>query len=351
VVPPQQRLGLALDLPALAFLSLRADGYLAITSNSFQVGGSFEVGVDLAVISANGSIALDAIVTFDPFHLHVDFQAGWQVRVAIFSGGITASGSVDGPGPWTIHVSVSKELLFDDISWSDTFRIGPAGPAPAPPLEDVAALLAPEFKRASNLHAVDARDRSAALAPPAGRLPDGTVLVSPLGRLRWTQGLVPLGLQLTRIGGRRLAGERSVEVTAASTHVTPGGPADDSFAPGTYLDLTRAEACQLPPFQRLRAGFHLDFQDDVGGQEDRTVVFTAYWRRPTKDLLELLIGKELLSHRAGFDRLVAAQSAAPVVTDRSPLVSALGLHPGDHRVADLVGVRPDHLGGRDVREV
>ncbi|MBV6701578.1 hypothetical protein KV557_31460 [Kitasatospora aureofaciens] len=322
VVPPQQRLGLALDLPSLPFLSLRADGYLAITANSFQVGGSIEVGVDLAVIAAHGSIALDAIVTFDPFHLHVDFQAGWQVRVAIFSGGISASGTVDGPGPWTIHVSVSKELLLDDISWSDTFRIGPAGPAPAPPIQDVAALLAAEFRRASNLHADGAQDRSAALAPAAGRLPDGTVVVSPLGRLRWTQGLVPLGLPIARVGGRRLDGQRSVDVAAQSTGVTQGGRADDWFAPGTYLDLTRAEACQLPPFQRLRAGFDLELHDDPGAAQACTIKFQAYWRRPADPKLILALGlSEVLSHRTGFDRLVAAPAAAPTVTNRSPLVS------------------------------
>ncbi|MFE5586327.1 DUF6603 domain-containing protein [Kitasatospora sp. NPDC056531] len=321
VVPPQQRLGLALDVPSIPFVSLRADGYLAITANSFQVGGGFEVGVDLTVISAHGSIAVDAIVTFDPFHLHVDFQAGWEVRVAFFSGGVSASGSLDGPGPWTLHVSVSKELLFHDISWSDTFRIGPDGPSPDPPVEDVATLLAAEFQRPSNLHADGAGDPSAALAPPAGRLPDGTLVVSPLGQLRWTQGLVPLRLPIARIGGRRLAGQRIVDVSAQSTGVTQGGPADDWFAPGTYLDLTAAEACQLPPFQRQRAGYDLDFQDDRGAAESKTLDFKAFWRRPAQGLTAAQNLNSVHPHSSGFDRLVAAPAAAPTVTDRSPLVS------------------------------
>ncbi|WP_030231454.1 DUF6603 domain-containing protein [Streptomyces sp. NRRL S-350] len=321
VVPRQQRLGLALDVPSIPFVSLRADGYLAITANSFQVGGSFEVGADLAVISAHGSIAVDAIVTFDPFHLHVDFQAGWEVRVAFFSGGVSAAGSLDGPGPWTLHVSVSKELLFHDISWSGTFRIGPDGPPPAPAVEDAAALLDAEFRRLSNLHADGAADPSAAPAPPAGRLPDGTAVVSPLGRLRWTQTLVPLGLPVVRVGGRRLAGQQSVDVSATSDGLTQGGPADDWFAPGTYLDLTAAEACHLPPFQRLRAGYYLDLQDDRGAAQLRTLPFTAFWRRPMEALQKALGLTSVHPRSPGFDRLVAAPDSAPIVTDRSALVS------------------------------
>src|SRR5262249_41242785 len=79
-IPPQQRLGLALDIPCP--LSFRASGYLAITSNSFQAGADIEVGIDLDVISASGFLRFDAIIQFDPFHLHADYSAGWDLEVA-----------------------------------------------------------------------------------------------------------------------------------------------------------------------------------------------------------------------------------------------------------------------------
>ncbi len=114
-IPPQQRLALALDIPCP--LSFRASGYLAITSNSFQAGADVEVGIDLDVISARGFLRFDAIIHFDPFHVHADYEAGWEIDVSIFSGGTTVSGWIDGPGPWSVYASVSISLLIDDFTW------------------------------------------------------------------------------------------------------------------------------------------------------------------------------------------------------------------------------------------
>ncbi|MEU2870543.1 DUF6603 domain-containing protein [Streptomyces olivoreticuli] len=321
VLPPQQRLGLVLDTPIASFLSLRAEAYLAITSNSFQAGGRFETGIDLVVISAHGFIALDAIITFDPFHLHVDYQSGFRVRIGIFSGGTTVSGWLDGPGPWTLHAAVSIDLLLDDLTWSDTFRIGPSGPPAQPPLDSLVDPVVRELKRPSNLHAAGADDRTVSVAPVAGPLPDGTAVVSPLGHLRWAQTLVPLGLQVARAGGRRLARAQSVDVTTGSGGVTAKGPYADWFAPGTFLDLTTAEACQLPPFQQLKAGCDLaGFPMERGSAAAADLEFDEFWRRPGQPLSGRLPGL-FLEHPDGLNRLVAAQEALPVVTGRSSLMS------------------------------
>ena len=170
-IPPQQRLGLALDIPCP--LSFRASGYLAITSNSFQAGADIEVGIDLDVISASGFLRFDAIIQFDPFHLHADYSAGWEVEVAIFSGGTTVSGWIDGPGPWAVHAEVSISLLIDDFTWSDTFHFGPSGPPPNPPLEHAVDVLAADARRRL-AHPVHRRGRSACLDPAAqGRRGEG----------------------------------------------------------------------------------------------------------------------------------------------------------------------------------
>ena len=322
-VPPQQRVGLALDVPCP--LTIRADGYLAITSNTFQVGVDIEAGIDLEVISARGHLRFDAIVQFDPFHLHADYSAGWEVEVAVFSGGTTLSGWIDGPGPWTVHARVSIGLLIDDFTWSDTFTFGPTGPPPDPPIAHLADALAPALEAPSNLRATDAADPLVALTPRAGSPGDGRALCSPVASLVWTQGILPLELPVKRAAGKRLASEQSVRVEAAGTVAQPGGGVDDWFAPGTFLELTQAEAVTLPPFQRMRAGMVVELPEHDGSPAPGSTEYVTFVRRggPSTPEEETALDGFILSVVMPLRALAmaAGRTARAVVEDRSPLVA------------------------------
>lgn len=234
LLPPQQRLGLHLAIPCP--LTLRAEGYLAITANTVQAGARIEAGFDLAVISAQGAIQFDAIVTFDPFHIHADYSAEWSVGVAIFEGGTTVSGWIDGPGPWKVHARVSISLLVDDFDWSDTFTFGSVGPPPPPAFDRICDALDPHLGVSSRFAGaatsdphVDIVERSSVSGDPS------TVVVSPLADLTWTQDLVPLGLPVRRVGGRRLASEQSVNISITGA-VVDIGEARGWFAPTVFTD-------------------------------------------------------------------------------------------------------------------
>ena len=167
------------------------EGYLAITSGTFQVGAHIDVGIDLGVITAYGFLGFDAFIQLDPFHLRADYEAGWEVEVGDFSGGTTVSGWIDGPGPWKVHAEVSISLLFDDLTWSDTFTFGSGGPQPAtargPPRRPRGRTLGD----ATHLQAADARDPLVVVAPRRRHLPKGQALASPLAELTWTQAWSP----------------------------------------------------------------------------------------------------------------------------------------------------------------
>jgi len=317
-IPPQQRLGLALDVPAP--LTFRASGYLAITSNSFQAGVDVEVGIDLDVISARGFLRFDAIVEFDPFHVHADYAAGWEVDVAgIFEGGTTVSGWIDGPGPWTIHARVSISLLIDDFTWSDTFRIGAAGPPRDPPVPHLVDVLRPTLGAPSNIRASDAVDPHVSVQPRPADL-QGKALCSPLAALTWTQDVVPLDLDVTRAAGRPLASEQTLSVEVGGTVARPATPpgALDWFAPGSFRSFTAAEAMNLPPFQLLRSGTRLELATARGSSASKPFTYKAFFRRPAdwrEGNLPLVV---LLP--AFLQTMVAGHGAAPIVEDRSPVV-------------------------------
>ena len=340
-IPPQQRVGLALDVPCP--LTIRANGYLAITSNTFQVGADVEVALDLDVIGARGFLRFDAIIQFDPFHLHADYEAGWEVWVSIFSGGTTVSGWIDGPGPWAVHARVSIDLLFDDFSWSDTFRFGPVGPPAAAAIEHLADFVAAHtLSLPSNLKATDTTDREVAIRPRPGGLAPGTVLCSPMATLTWSQDVVPLELPVRRVAGQRLASEQSLRLKVAGAVAEPvqdefsdidpdqipGYPSDDGaaisewFAPGTFLELTQAEALTLPPFQFLKAGTRLQLPLHFGPAGSGSTEYETYLRRgsdptPAEDVpVSLTVPVAPLRISA----MVQGRLAAAVVTERSPLI-------------------------------
>ena len=82
VIPPVSRVSLTPYFDFLPGFYFRAEGYLAATTNTFQVGGAFEAGIDIG-LSARGHLSLDAIFQFDPFHFEVDVAGGFSVHAPI----------------------------------------------------------------------------------------------------------------------------------------------------------------------------------------------------------------------------------------------------------------------------
>ena len=111
-----RRLGFHLDLPVPG-IDVRAEGYFAVTSNTVQLGGYFEAGISAGGCGAHGFLDVDAIVQFTPFHMHAEVSAGFEVEVfGLTFGGIRLDGTLDGPGPVTIHGRLTVETFLHDFS-------------------------------------------------------------------------------------------------------------------------------------------------------------------------------------------------------------------------------------------
>jgi hypothetical protein len=224
-----------------------------------------------------------------------------------------------------VHARVSISLLIDDFSWSDTFRFGPAGPPAEPPVARVADVLAETFSSPANLKAEDATDRHVAIRPRRGGLAPGWTLCSPMAALTWSQGVVPLDLPVTRAGGRRLAAEQTARMTFGPAAISAGGQAADWFAPGTYLELTQAEALTLPPFQLLKAGERLRLAPDRGSAAIASTAYETFVRRGTvpsaaEDIADPALQLAALLPLRAL-QAAAGLTAAAAVGTRSPLVT------------------------------
>ena len=311
-LPALRRVGLAPDFPTIG-LSISAEGYLAVTTNTIQLGARIDATFE-AGLTAHGFLQVDALVQFRPFHFVANCAAGFDVSVRGFHFcGVHLDGSISGPGPLAIRGQLTIETFLFDISWDQSFSIGD-GPAdvlpPAPLLLDV---LAEELAKSQNLHAQTLQDAAVVLKPRAVRA--GFAAVTPTGTLKWSQRRAPLGLPIDRVDGQPLGSPQGVQV------LTPGAPVSDTFSPGSYCTLTSAEALNRPPFDVLMAGITISppaAPSSPVANDDRNV-----------DLIVVMGGnpRDRSNHGARLAvtaaaELVLASRRAPALSDNSPLVSA-----------------------------
>ena len=251
-LPALRRVGLSLDSP-IPILEVRAEGYFAVTSNSIQFGGRWEIGISLG-IEAHGFVQVDAIVQFRPFHFEARVAAGFDVSAGGFSfASVTLEGAIAGPGPITIHGSLSIDVFLFSISWDETFTLG-SGPSDALPTPiALIEVIADELNKPENVHTESIGDPLVVLVP---RPSSGTLAaVPPTGTLQVAQRRAPLGFLIDRVDGKPLAGPQGVVATTGSADVT------ERFSPGSYINLTNSESLSRPPFDVLPSGRVLTLPD------------------------------------------------------------------------------------------
>lgn len=245
--PPLERVAAGFDEKVAGVrVWLRIEGYLAITPNTFQLGSRAEAGVALGSLRAEGFIAFDALIQFRPFYFAIDIAAGFKIAWRSWSLlSVQVRGSLTGP-PLTLQARFSFEILFFEISFRETIALGSKQADELQPISSLLDVLLVELEKAENLKALGGDDPEVIVE--AGAV-DSRALVSPLGKVSWSQRRAPLGLELERFEGVPLSAPQ-----AAILHPEPLETVDDWFSPGTYSELTESEALNQPPFARLQAG-------------------------------------------------------------------------------------------------
>jgi hypothetical protein len=258
---------LSMDLSPPVVLVLRAEAYVAFTSNSFQLGGRLEASADLDVVSVHGFVQLDAILRWAPaFSFEVDLSAGFDIRFEgeLFAG-VQVSLHLSGPAPWTAHGTATLELpIVPDIdvevgpiTWGDSTN-------PPPPIAHPRDLVRDALVEPAAWQAVlpaEARQVVTLRDSPQ----DPPLLIHPSGELEGRQRAVPLETTISRVGPSTVpAGETRVNLgqpmltqNGVSIAVGAVSPLEDHFAPGQFLELTDEEKLRRPAFEDMLAGVRL----------------------------------------------------------------------------------------------
>lgn len=123
MVSDMKRVGMQLDYKILK-ISLQT--YLAITSNTFQIGARLDLLVGWEKFGISGYAGFDCLFQFDPFMFMFDLYAGMAVKIgSVKLLSIDLALGIEGPQPWRIKGTAKFWLLLIpipisfDLVWGD----------------------------------------------------------------------------------------------------------------------------------------------------------------------------------------------------------------------------------------
>jgi hypothetical protein len=254
--PALQRI--TIDMPSGMVSKLRLAAYLALTSNSIQIGANLDVFIGVSGFGLSGHLGFDALLQRHPFRFDADISG----MVAITASGddlasVSLDATLSGPAPYHIAGKFKVHVVFFDVHVSFNHSWGEDAPSLPVPSIDVGALLGA---------ALAERDSWDALLPDGisplvsvRRIEDAQrVLAHPLARPGVHERVVPLGLAITRFGEAVPTGATRFAVTL---QVGSGSlqyeAIQDDFAPAQFFELSDEEKLERPSFERHDAGLRV----------------------------------------------------------------------------------------------
>src|SRR4029079_1232047 len=122
---------------------VRLECYVAITSNSFQIGGKLELAASAGKFSIEGFLAIEALIQTGQPSLILDLDAKLQLKaygVTLFA--VRLTGTLSGTEPWHVKGKATFEIWIFDYSVSVDHTFGsPSTTPPALPAVDVRSQL------------------------------------------------------------------------------------------------------------------------------------------------------------------------------------------------------------------
>ncbi|MEV5081173.1 DUF6603 domain-containing protein [Streptomyces sp. NPDC056159] len=256
--PVPRRLSIAIaSAPAL---SIVFTGYFAVTPGTAQAGATLTAVIGTSDTGVSGQLGFDALLRWEPsFGVVLDLYGSFHLR---FDGHSLCSVDlrvrVEGPTPcWHVAGRASVSLFFIDVSFPFDEHWACTGVVGAPPPPDIAPLLERELDNPRSWEPV-LSEGAANLAALRSDGADTARLLHPLGRLRFSQRVVPLDITVTRFGPGRLPTPASFAVAVGFSDGSGAvQPVREQFARADFFDLTDDEKLTQPAFELLRSGSEL----------------------------------------------------------------------------------------------
>ena len=241
---------------------LRAETYIAITSNTLQFGARVELYASAGGFAIAGLLGYDVLIQYDPFAFVADFHASVQLKYHshnMFK--VSVAGALSGPRPLHIRGKATFEIFWCDVSVTfDKTLVSGERPPKLPPVNVTDQLLAALNDARNWGGRLAAAERGMVTLREANDA--SAIALHPLGTLSVRQAVVPLDLDIARFGNSTPADARRFSIASVSVNGAPMAfeRVLDFFAPSQYLELSDEEKLAAPSFEQMVAGVSVGLQ-------------------------------------------------------------------------------------------
>jgi hypothetical protein len=248
-------------------------GFLALTSNTAQVGAQIELYASAGPLNILGSVGFEALFQPLPLYFEVHIWAGVSLRRGTtVLAGVHLDGTLSGPSPWHVSGEACLSLWFVDlcVHFSASFGLRQLLELPALAILDVLLpVLRDTASWAGSL--VTGVERAVTTAPPidATAAQARATRIDPMAALTVRQSVVPFNRRITRFAQRKPTDVSQLVVTQATI---AGGnvsfrPVTDWFAPAEFEELSDADRLSRDGFEPMDAGVSLAGDATAAGVE------------------------------------------------------------------------------------
>jgi hypothetical protein len=248
-------------------------GFLAVTSNTAQIGASIELYASAGPLNIQGNVGFEALFQFSPFAFRVDLSAGVALRRGTTTlASVHLDATLTGTTPWHITGEASLSCWLFDLSVPFTASFGKGVPVVLPPTA-IWPLVQPALEDPASWAAELplAAARAVTTAPPvdATAAEAAAAHIEPTAALTVRQKIVPLDRTVTRFADGAPSDVTQLIVTSAT--IGTGGasytPVTDWFAPAQFEDLSDADRLSRDGFELMDAGVSLGSDATLAGSE------------------------------------------------------------------------------------
>ena len=237
--------------------SVRLEAYLAVTSNTAQVGAQAQIRFGFDDFGIKGHLGFDALFQFSPFYFVIDANVSLSLDIfGLDVMSVRVDLNLQGPTPWRARGTGHVSFLFFSFSADFDVTWGDRAETTLPPIVIVPLLKAELDKRENWTASLPAGNRLL-VSLRGGTETANELVMHPLGAVRISQRLLPLGLHLDKIGTQKPADAKRFELLVTGGGLAALGAATEKFAMAQFVDMDDAEKLSKPSFEPGDGGLEL----------------------------------------------------------------------------------------------
>lgn len=284
--PSPKRLALSILNESAALVRLEA--YFAVTSNTVQVGAAVQLRFGFDSFGIQGHLSFDALFHFSPFFFSINVNVSLSVRVAGFDLlSVRVDLNLEGPTPWHAFGTGHISMLFFDISVDFDVTWGESAGTVLPPIE-ILPLLEAEIAKRENWTAALPEGNRLLVSLRALEEAAEELVMHPVGTLRFSQRLLPLELELDKLGSQQPSDAHRFELVVTSDALEEKAEIRENFAMAQFLELDDAAKFSRPSFEPQVGGVAIGAEGDELATDHMALRLVRYE--------EILIDGEHLKH-------------------------------------------------------